>query len=138
MGIKKLGHIGIAAAEGGGTVDFFVKYLSGALSGRDEYPDMKQISSMVRVSGCPLEIMEPTGPDGVVGKYIAKHGQGIHHLSFEVEGIEAFAETLEADGIKIVGKQLDAPVKFMFIDPRCAGGVLIELYEPQTLQPNNK
>ena len=127
---KSLSHVGIAAADGMQMAKFFSEYLGGEVLSRDEYPEQDQISTMVRIGACELEIMEPLGDQGVVTKFLAKKGPGLHHISIQVTGIAQLAEKLEAAGIQIIGKQFSDPAAhYMFISPKSTGGVLIEVFE---------
>jgi len=111
-------------------VSFFVEHLNGVLESQTEYPERKQISSMVRIGECQLEIMEGTAPDGVVGKFLEKRGAGLHHISLQVKNLADLIRKLEAAGIRLIGKDLEDPVVHVaFIPPKSSGGVLIELYE---------
>lgn len=123
-------HIGVAVENGKSTAEFYQKYLGGEILSRMEFPEMEQVSTMVRIGACELELIEPTNENGVIGKYLSKKGPGLHHFSIEVEGIHNLADELEAEGIQVIGKNFDDPdVHFMFISPKSTGGVLIELVE---------
>ncbi len=83
-----------------------------------------------------LELLEPTGPDSPVARYIEKRGEGIHHLCFRVEDIEAELEKLKAKGYRLVN---EAPVpgahgcRVAFLHPSAGNGVLIELSQPEVI-----
>lgn len=128
--VNKIGHIGIGAKEAQSVIRFFTEALGGTLISSKEEPEQQLISNMVQFGDCCLEIMETTTPDGVIGKFVAKRGPGLHHISLKVEGIEDFAASLEAQDVRIVGKNFENPsLKYMFIDPRSTGGVLVEMVE---------
>jgi len=130
MPAERIAHVGIVAADGDKMVSFFTKYLNGVLESRTEYPERMQISSMVRIGECQLEIMEGTSPEGVVGKFLEKRGAGLHHISIQVKDLAALCETLEGEGIQLIGKDLTDPaVHVAFISPKATGGVLVEMYE---------
>jgi methylmalonyl-CoA/ethylmalonyl-CoA epimerase len=79
-----------------------------------------------------LELLEPTGPETAVAKFIEKRGEGIHHLCFRVENIEAHLARLKAAGYRLIN---EAPVpgahgcRVAFLHPAAGNGVLIELSE---------
>ncbi len=128
--MKSIRHVGIASADGMQMASFFSEYLGGEILSRDSYPEQDQISTMVRIGDCELEIMEPLGDQGVVTKFLAKKGPGLHHISIQVTGIAALAEQLEAAGIQVIGKNFaDSSAHYMFISPKSTGGVLIEVFE---------
>src|SRR3954471_24053010 len=79
-----------------------------------------------------LELLEPTGPDSTVAKFIEKRGEGIHHICFRVDDIEAHLERLKALGYRLIN---ETPVpgahgcRVAFLHPAAGNGVLIELSE---------
>jgi methylmalonyl-CoA/ethylmalonyl-CoA epimerase len=79
-----------------------------------------------------LELLEPTGPESTVAKFIEKRGEGIHHICFRVDDIEAHLANLKLLGYRLIN---DAPVpgahgcRVAFLHPAAGNGVLIELSE---------
>jgi methylmalonyl-CoA/ethylmalonyl-CoA epimerase len=89
-------------------------------------------TAFLSVGDANLELLEPTGPDSPVAKFIEKRGEGIHHLCFRVEGIDAHVERLREQGFRLIN---EAPVpgahgcRVAFLHPAAGNGVLIELSE---------
>jgi len=128
--IKGIHHVGIASADAEKTTSFFTEHLSAEYLCKEVFPEQNQVSINVRMGECELEIMEPLSDQGAVAGFIAKKGQGLHHISVQVTDIASLAEQLEAKGIQIVGKVFTDPeVHYMFISPKSTGGILIELFE---------
>jgi len=81
-----------------------------------------------------IELLEPSGPESTVAKFIEKRGEGIHHICFRVDDIEANLGKLKALGYRLINK---APVpgahgcRVAFLHPAAGNGVLIELSEKQ-------
>lgn len=79
-----------------------------------------------------LELLEPTGPDSTIAKFIEKRGEGIHHICLRVDDIEAQLEKLKAEGYRLINEH---PVpgahgcRVAFLHPAAGNGVLIELSE---------
>jgi methylmalonyl-CoA/ethylmalonyl-CoA epimerase len=79
-----------------------------------------------------IELLEPTGPQSAVAKFIEKRGEGIHHICFRVDDIEAQLERLKKMGYRLIN---EAPVpgahgcRVAFLHPAAGNGVLIELSE---------
>jgi methylmalonyl-CoA/ethylmalonyl-CoA epimerase len=79
-----------------------------------------------------LELLEPTGPESAVAKFIEKRGEGIHHLCFRVDDIEAHLARLKSLGYRLIN---ESPVpgahgcRVAFLHPSAGDGVLIELSE---------
>lgn len=94
-------------------------------------------SEAVRIAFLPagrvdLELLEPLRPDGAVGRFLAKRGEGMHHLAFRVEDIAAAMDGLRDAGFDLVDREPRRGARgrlVAFIHPRSAHGVLLELVQ---------
>ena len=87
---------------------------------------------MVPLGDTRLELLEPTSDDSSVSRFLAKRGEGLHHLCIRVPDLSAAVETLKADGVRLVSEQIKTGAgghRYVFIHPQSAGGVLLELVE---------
>jgi methylmalonyl-CoA/ethylmalonyl-CoA epimerase len=125
-----LDHIGIAVRS----LDAAKIYEALGLSVQHvETVDTQRVkTAFLSVGDSNLELLEPTSPDSPVAKFIEKRGEGIHHICFRVENIEAHLERLKAEGYRLID---EAPVpgahgcRVAFLHPSAGNGVLIELSE---------
>jgi methylmalonyl-CoA epimerase len=88
--------------------------------------------AFLEAGGATLELLEPYRADSAVGKFLAKRGEGIHHLSFFVGDIEAALARAEAAGLELIDRTPRAgshETRIAFLHPRSLGGVLIEFCE---------
>jgi methylmalonyl-CoA/ethylmalonyl-CoA epimerase len=79
-----------------------------------------------------LELLEPTGPDSTVAKFIEKRGEGLHHLCFRVDDIDAHLARLKAQGYRLINETAVPGAhgcRVAFLHPAAGNGVLIELSE---------
>lgn len=89
-------------------------------------------TAFLSVGESNLELLEPTGPESTVAKFIEKRGEGIHHICLRVDDIDAHLERLKSEGFRLIN---DAPVpgahgcRVAFLHPAAGNGVLIELSE---------
>lgn len=89
-------------------------------------------TAFLSIGDSNLELLEPTSPDSPIAKFIEKRGEGIHHLCFRVDDIEAHLARLTAEGYRLIN---EAPVpgahgcRVAFLHPAAGNGVLIELSE---------
>ena len=89
-------------------------------------------TAFLSVGDSNLELLEPTSPDSSVGKFIARRGEGIHHICLRVDDIESHLERLKGAGFRLIN---EAPVpgahgcRVAFLHPAAGNGVLIELSE---------
>ncbi|MEN6465923.1 MAG: VOC family protein [Syntrophaceae bacterium] len=125
--IKGIDHIGIAVEKIDDILGIMKDYFGAEELKRTEYPELQQISSIVSIKGTNFELMQPTGPDGAIGKFMKDSKGGLHHVSVFCENLEKLVEALESKGVKIIGKMYEGPDRVAFIHPKSARGLLIEL-----------
>jgi methylmalonyl-CoA/ethylmalonyl-CoA epimerase len=91
-------------------------------------------TAFLSVGDSNLELLEPTGPESPIAKFIEKRGEGIHHLCFRVDDIEEHLARLQAQGFRLIN---ETPVpgahgcRVAFLHPAAGNGVLIELSEKE-------
>jgi len=89
-------------------------------------------TAFLSVGDANLELLEPTGPDSAIAKFIEKRGEGIHHICLRVDDIESHLARLKAEGYRLINEH---PVpgahgcRVAFLHPAAGNGVLIELSE---------
>lgn len=87
---------------------------------------------MVPVGESRLELLEPTSETSTVAKFIARRGEGLHHVSLRVPDLVAAVERLKAEGVRLVSDDIKIGAgghRYVFVHPSSAGGVLLELVE---------
>jgi methylmalonyl-CoA epimerase len=87
---------------------------------------------MVPVGDSRLELLEPISEDSTIAKYIAKRGEGLHHVCIKVPNLRAVVERLKGDGVRLVSDQIKTGAgghQYVFVHPASAGGVLLELVQ---------
>ena len=132
MKISGMDHIGIAVRSINKAMNFYNQALGLELSAIENITDRNMKIGFINAGDIKIELIEPTSNDSTIAKYIAKKGEGIHHICFKVENITESLAKLKSGGFELIDK---APKdgaegsKIAFIHPRSAGGVLIELKE---------
>jgi methylmalonyl-CoA epimerase len=87
---------------------------------------------MVPVGESRLELLEATSEDSPIAKFIAKRGEGLHHICLKVPDLRAAVEMLKKDGVRLVSDDIKTGAgghKYIFVHPASAGGVLLELVQ---------
>ena len=87
---------------------------------------------MVPLGETRMELLEPTSENSVIAKFIAKRGEGLHHVSLRVPDLPATVERLKRSGVQLVSNEIKVGAgghKYIFVHPSSAGGVLLELVE---------
>src|SRR5687768_6045597 len=128
----KLEHIGIAVSNLSTSVPLFEKLLNSQCYKKENVDTEKVTTAFLKTGDCKVELVESTDPEGVIAKFIAKKGEGLHHLAFEVEDIMAEMKRLEGEGYVLLSNEpkRGADNKLVvFLHPKSTGGVLVELVQ---------
>lgn len=123
-------HIGIAVRDITASNDLFAKLLNVQPYKAEIVTSEGVATSFFRVNQTKIELLEATNPDSPIAKFLEKKGEGIHHVAFEVENIEAEMERLKAEGFTLLNEvpKRGADNKLVcFLHPKATNGVLIEL-----------
>jgi methylmalonyl-CoA epimerase len=127
----RLDHVGIAVEDMGAARERFEKILSTPASPVEEVPSERVKVSFFDLAGARIELLEGTGPESPVRKFLDGGRSGVHHISIRVEGgsIDGLFEELSARGVPVIGsgpRPGSGASRVFFIHPRAADGVLIE------------
>lgn len=127
---KKISHIGIAVSNMNEAMKLYSETLGLKVTGVETVEEQKVKSAMIPIGESRIELMETTDPEGPVGKFIAKRGEGIHHISLEVDDIDKMLAKLSKAGIELIDKKPRVGAggkKIAFVHPKSTRGVLLEL-----------
>jgi len=130
--ILKVDHVGIAVASLESGLHFWRDALGLSLGGTETVASEGVKVAFLPAGDSRVELLEASRPDSPIGKFIAKRGEGIHHITLQVDAIQPILDRLKDRGIPLLD---DAPragasgTKVAFLHPRAAGGVLVELVE---------
>jgi len=130
MKIKRLAHIGVAVKEVDEVAKVYTEMLPLEVTSTDDVGELK--TGFIPVGETSIELVMSTTPEGVMTKYIEKKGEGIHHLAFEVDDIDAAVEELKAKGVPLTSDAARPGAhgsRVVFLHPKATRGVLIELVE---------
>ncbi len=132
--MDKLEHIGIAVKNLEESNKVFAKLL-GKAHYKIEVVEREGVrTSFFDVGGVKIELVEATRPDSPIAKFIAKRGEGLHHLAFATEGIDRKIEELSHDFTLLSEKPMEGADNKMiaFIHPKTTNGVLVELCQEKS------
>jgi methylmalonyl-CoA epimerase len=128
----KIDHIGIAVKSLAEAAKVYENAIGLKVSGYDQVDDQGVRVAMLNIGESRIELLEPTGAESPVQKFIGKRGEGIHHIAVAVDDIEKTLEQLKAAGIRLVD-QTPRPgahnTRTAFIHPSSMHGVLLELVQ---------
>jgi methylmalonyl-CoA epimerase len=128
----KIDHIGIAVKSLADAVRVYEQALGLQVAGYDQVDDQGVRVAMLAVGESRIELLEPTGPDSPIEKFMSKRGEGIHHIAIRVDNIEQALDRMKASGARLIDS---APrrgahnTRIAFVHPSSTHGVLLELVE---------
>lgn len=130
MNISHIEHIGIAVKSIEESRKYYEEVLGLTCYAVEEVKDQKVKTAFFQVGGTKIELLESTSPDGPIGKFIDRKGEGMHHIAFAVPNATEALEDLSQKGVQLVDKVSRAGAEGLnigFLHPRSTHGVLTEL-----------
>jgi methylmalonyl-CoA epimerase len=124
-------HLGIAVKSLDAAKSVYEK-LGMAVSDEETVSGEQVRLVMVPVGESRLELLEPTSETSAIAKFIAKRGEGLHHVSLRVPELATVVERLKSQGVRLVSDEIKTGAgghRYVFVHPASTGGVLLELVE---------
>ncbi len=124
-------HLGIAVKSLSAAKGIYER-LGLSVSAEETVEQEKVRLVMVPVGESRLELLEPTSDDSTIAKFIARRGEGLHHICMRVPDLAAAVTRLKKDGVRLVSEEIKVGAgghRYVFVHPSSAGGVLLELVE---------
>jgi methylmalonyl-CoA epimerase len=129
--MAQIDHIGIAVKSLTAAKSIYEKL--GLSVSQEETVEHEQVRVvMVPVGDSRLELLEATSENSTIAKFIAKRGEGLHHVCLRVPDLAAAVARLKKDDVRLVSEEIKTGAgghKYVFVHPSIAGGVLLELVE---------
>jgi len=128
--LEKLSHIGIAVQSIEEALPLYRDILGMKLAEIKDMPERSLRVAFLELDGTLIELLEGTGPESAISKFIEKRGGGIHHLCFKVSEIDDALQTLSVKGIRLIDREARIGAEgnpVAFIHPASTGKVLMEL-----------
>jgi methylmalonyl-CoA epimerase len=127
----QIDHLGIAVKSLAAAKAIYEKL--GLSASVEEIVEQEQVRLvMVPVGESRLELLEATSEDSTIAKFIAKRGEGLHHVCLRVPDLATAVKRLKQDGVRLVSDEITIGAgghRYVFVHPSSAGGVLLELVE---------
>src|SRR3954447_5932250 len=127
----QIDHLGIAVKSLASAKGIYEKLgLSVSAEETVEHEQVRLV--MVPVGESRLELLEPTSETSTIAKFIAKRGEGLHHVCMKVPDLRQAVERLKRDGVRLVSEEIKTGAgghQYVFVHPSSTGGVLLELVQ---------
>jgi LAO/AO transport system kinase len=124
-----LDHLGVAVRSIAEARRFYE--MLGMKVGREEIVEHEQVRvAMLPLGESQIELLEPTAEDSTVGRFLAKRGEGLHHIAVKVADVDVMFERLKESGVRVVSDQVRFGAgghRYFFVHPESTGGVLVEI-----------
>ena len=135
--LDRIDHVGIACHNLADKIAFYETVFELSVVSREIHEDQGVREAMLRVSSGPvgaswIQLLEPLGPDTPVGKFLARRGEGIHHIGYGVRDITAALDAIGARGVRLIDQRPrhgSMGASIAFLHPADVGGVLTELVQ---------
>jgi len=134
---KRISHIGIAVKDLSLSIQWYRDVLGLPFEGTEVVESEQVEVAFFRIGESRIELLSPISEESAIAKFLAKHGEGIHHVAFEVTRIEDRLRKLKEQGVRLIHEQAKPGAHAMniaFLHPKSTGGVLMELCEPQSAE----
>ena len=135
MGPTHIEHIGIAVKSLDEAIPFYENILGLKCYSIEEVSDQKVKTAFFKVGNTKIELLESTDPEGPIGKFIEKRGEGIHHMAFAVRDLNTKLSELESKGVRLIDNKSRKGAEGLdigFLHPKSTFGVLTELCEDKS------
>ncbi len=130
MSISHIEHIGIAVKDLEESIRFYEDKLGLKCYSIEEVEEQKVKTAFFMVGQTKVELLESTDPEGPIGKFIEKKGEGVHHIAFAVDNIEESLKDLTEKEVRLIDKSPRKGAEGLdiaFLHPKSTHGVLMEL-----------
>lgn len=130
--LKKIDHIGLAVHSLEQARRFYEEVLGLTCEKVEEVPSQQVRVAFFKVGEIQLELLEPTGPESPIARFLASRGEGVHHISYAVDGLKQRLSELQEKGCRLINETPQPGAggkKIAFLHPQSSFGVLTELAE---------
>ena len=129
--VNYIDHVGVAVKNIDTALAFFKKVFDVPDADIELMEDQGVRACLIEVGQTRLELLEPTGPESGVGRFIERRGEGLHHLAFNVTDISGKLQTLKTLGVDLIDQTPREGLSgtIAFVHPRSVFGILTELVE---------
>jgi methylmalonyl-CoA epimerase len=127
----RIDHLGIAVTSLEKALGFYERQLGLSVSLRETVEQEKVKVAMLPVGDSRIELLEATGPDSVIAKFLEKRGEGLHHVALKVPDLGAMVARLKTNGARLLNDPRPGAGGhlYVFVHPSSTGGVLLELIQ---------
>ena len=131
--LDRIDHVGVAVSDLDAGIALYERRFAMPLAHRETVESQGVEAALLDVGDGHVELLAPLGPETVVGKFIAKRGEGLHHVAYAVDDIDGALGQLKQEGVELIDEAPRAGIRgsrVAFLHPKATGSVLTEIVEP--------
>ena len=128
----RIDHVGVAVEDLDEAVELYTKRLGLSLQHRERVEEQGVEAVLVGVGDSHVELLRPLGPETAVGRFLQRHGPGMHHIAYGTDDIASALDALREAGLQLIDERPRTGIRnsrVAFVHPKSTGGVLTELVE---------
>jgi methylmalonyl-CoA/ethylmalonyl-CoA epimerase len=128
-----LDHVGVAVSDLDAAIELYEGRFGMPLVHRETIEEQGVEAVLLDVGDSHVELLRPLGPETVVGRFIERRGEGLHHVAYRVDDIDGTLAKLKEAGVRLIDGEARAGIRrsrVAFLHPAATGSVLTELVEP--------
>ena len=126
-------HIGVAVEDLEAAVGLYRERFGMREQHRETVEEQGVDAVLLEIGDGHVELLSPLGPETAVGRFLERHGPGLHHVAYRTDDIDAALERVRAAGLRLIDERPRIGIRqsrVAFVHPKSTGGVLTELVEP--------
>ncbi len=131
--LGRIDHVGIVVEDLNAGIALYRDQLEMSEQHRETVEAFGVKAVLLEIGDGHVELLEPLEPDSAVGRFLAEHGPGMHHVAYQTDDIESALEAAQSAGLRAIDEQPRTGIRgsrVAFLHPKSTGGVLTELVEP--------
>ena len=129
--IENLHHIGFATCDLDGAIAHFESIFGATVLWRSQFADQQFESALISLGTVRIELLASLAPGSMIDSFIENKGEGLHHISLEVNDFDDVISDFKAKGLKVIGQTDMENFKAAFIHPKSMLGMLTEIIAPK-------
>jgi len=130
---ERIDHVGLAVSDLERATGLYEETFGMPVAHRETVESQGVEAVLLDIGEGHVELLRPLGPETVVGRFIAKRGEGLHHVAYRVADLDAALVTLKGAGVELIDSEARSGIRgsrVAFLHPKATGGTLTELVEP--------
>jgi methylmalonyl-CoA/ethylmalonyl-CoA epimerase len=129
----RIDHVGVAVSDLDAAAALYEGTFGMPLAHRETVESQGVEAALLDVGEGHVELLQPLDAETMVGRFIERRGEGLHHVAYAVDDIDATLEQLKGSGVELIDEQARVGIRgsrVAFLDPKSTGSVLTEIVEP--------